>query len=237
MTAEMLAVPEFLTTPAGIAVLAVVAALLVILILELNYRFFAKYLLDFIFALITAIVLSPVLAVTALISKVKYGSVFDYESCVGVKGKVIYVRSFTGINGGLKYLPRILDVLSGRMSFVGPKLVDAGDAALMDDEAMSRFSVRPGIVCPLVTRGHSGLTYEEMFEIDARYIKKREMFTDFGMLLRAFVYKMRGEEMTCYGETVKSYAAVLLDRGAITENDVITARDYAEQSVRNTTFR
>ena len=44
--------PEFFKTTAGHAVIGVVLALAAILIIELNYRLFFKYLLDFIFGVV-----------------------------------------------------------------------------------------------------------------------------------------------------------------------------------------
>ena len=64
---------EFLSTPAGRAVLGVFIAVVVLALLDLNYRFFAKALLDFLFALTVVIILSPLLVTLAVISRVKAG--------------------------------------------------------------------------------------------------------------------------------------------------------------------
>ena len=117
----------------------------------------------------------------------------DYTDCVGLNGKVISVSGFAGISGPLKNLSRILDVLCGKLSVVGPKLVESGDAALIEDGAMERFSVRPGLVSPLAVSGGEQLIYEEMFAADVRYIKRREMFMDFGILICAAVKGIRGD--------------------------------------------
>ena len=114
---------------------------------------------------------------------------------------------------------------------VGPKLVESGDAALIEDGAMERFSVRPGLVSPLAVSGGEQLIYEEMFAADVRYIKRREMFMDFGILICAAVKGIRGDGKKYLGEAAeKSYAQTLLQRGAITEEDVITARNYAAEA-------
>ena len=68
---------QFMASPAGIAIFVVVALALVILILGLNYRFFAKALLDFLFGLIFLIVLSPLYAACAAITKRKAGTVLQ----------------------------------------------------------------------------------------------------------------------------------------------------------------
>mgnify|MGYP001036478986 FL=1 len=233
MINNLLNLKGFLNSPAGIAVFCVAAAALLILILDLNYRLFAKRLLDFIASLITVCVISPLLIVCAVISKVRSenGSVLDYADYIGLNGKVISVSGFAGISGPLKNLSCILDVLCGKLSMVGPKLVESGDAALIEDGAMERFSVRPGLVSPLAVSGGEQLTYEEMFAADVRYIKRREMFMDFGILICAAVKGIRGDGKKYLGEAAeKSYAQTLLQRGAITEEDVITARNYAAEA-------
>lgn len=215
---------------------AAVAVVLLVLILDLNYRIFTKYLLDFLAALITTLVLSPVFAVCAVVSKLRSenGCVFEKTAAVGVRGKVIAVTSFAGIGGCLKNLPRILDVLCGKLSIVGPSVTVASDAALIDDEASERFSVRAGVVSPLALNGNSELTYEDVFAADLKYIKKREMFKDFAILICAAVKGIRGDGRKYLGEASdKTYAQVLLQRGAITEEQAATAKSYAEEASRN----
>lgn len=236
MKLNLLAFMNFLKTPAGTAVFTVAAVVLLILILDLNYRIFTKYLLDFLAAFVTVIVLSPVLAVCAVVSKMRSenGAVFDKTAAVGAKGRVISVTGFAGIDGCLKNLPRILDVLCGKLSIVGPSVMAASDAALIDDEASERFSVRAGIISPLAIGGNAELTYEEVFAADVRYVKKREMFMDFAILINAAVKGIRGDGRKYLGEAAdNTYAQVLIKRGTITEEQAATARSYAEEASRN----
>lgn len=230
------ALPDFFYTSAGIAVLAVVACVLAVLIIDLNYRLFMKYVLDFIFSLIALIVLSPVFAVTAIIVKYRLrgegGSVIERSACIGVKGKIIYVHSFAVLECGLKNLPRLLDVFSGRLSIVGPRILAASDSALIEDEYMDRFSVRPGIIVPLSKDGYE--TYEEMFLSDLRYIKKRELFKDICTVLYTALLTIRGEYKNHIGEACfKSYSQVLLERGSITPDDASKAAAYADEAIKN----
>ena len=55
--------PEFLQSSAGRAVICVAVAVLAILIIELNYRWFFKTVFDAIFAFIAILICSPVIAV------------------------------------------------------------------------------------------------------------------------------------------------------------------------------
>ena len=226
--------PEFFESTAGRAVLGVVITVVVILLIELNYKLFMKAVLDVLFAFIAVIICSPVLLAGAVISKIKTGSALESKAYLGVKGKIIYLHSFAGIEKGIKNLPRLFDVLSGKLSFVGVKPVELADGALMDDEQMERFNARPGLVCHLVLKGYEELTYEDIFALDKRYAKKRELFTDIFIILKNLAYVIRGEGKSYLGQSRdKSYAQVLLERGSITQNDFERANEAAQEALKN----
>lgn len=226
--------PEFFQSTAGRAVLGVLVTVFVILIVDLNYKFFMKAVLDFLFAVIAIIICSPVLLICAVISKKNAGVALESTPYLGAKGKIVYLHSFAGIQKGVKNLSRLFDVLCGRMSFVGVKPMELADGALMDDGQMERFNARPGLVCHLVLSGNEELTYEEMFKLDKRYAKKRELFTDIFIVLKNFAYSMRGESNSYFGESRdKSYARTLVERGTITERDYGRATEIAKDAIKN----
>lgn len=223
---------DFLQNPVFCAlfVAALIAAALIVI--DVNYRYFMKYVLDFVFAVPAAVILSPALAAGAVISKRREGKVFEKTACLGAKGKIIYVHAFAGARGVLRSLPRILDVLSGRLSFVGTKLLEVSDGAFLDDAAMARFATRPGLVSHLAAGGDETLTYEEMFALDAQYAAKRELFRDLFIVLKSFVYAVRGEGRSYMGEArCGGYGEALMARGAVTEEDMERARAYAEEAI------
>jgi lipopolysaccharide/colanic/teichoic acid biosynthesis glycosyltransferase len=222
---------EFLKSPAGHAVFGLVIAVAAVVIIELNYRLFFKYVLDFVFALVFTVVCSPAFLVGAIISRKKEGYVFDETPYLGAKGRIIYVKSFAGA-GAIKNLPRLLSVLSGKASFVGVSFMTVPDGALLDDEAMDRFGARPGLVNHLVLRGHEGLTYEEVFALDKKYVKSRELFTDIFTVIKYFVLLLRGEGKTYLGEAKdSSYGEALLARGQISKADLDNARKNATDAL------
>lgn len=226
---------NFFETPAGTSVLVIALIAVLLLVIELNYRLFFKYVLDFIFALLATIVLSPVLLVCAVISKSRSdgGGIVEKKAYLGANGKIIYVHSFRNIKR-LKNILRIYDVLCGKMSFVGIKLMDIGDGALISDDDMKRFGTRPGLVCHFVRRGYAEMTYEEMFDMDIAYCKKREMFGDIFRIFCALAAYVRGESNTYLGETAeKSYAQVLFECGEINDDDVRRANELADSAIEN----
>jgi len=223
---------EFLKTDAGHAVFGVLIAVILLIFIDLNYRFFTKAVLDFIFAFLGTVILMPLIIPLAVISKVRAGETYETTPYMGVKGKIIRLKSFAGINCGLKYIPRIFGVLSGKLSFVGVKLLKVADGALIDDEYLSRFNARPGLICHLSLKGDENLTYEEMFALDERYARKRELFTDLYVMLKTAVLKIRGEGKSYFGEAAKmSYGEALLARGEITSEDLARAEAYGNEAV------
>lgn len=230
--------PEFFSTPAGIAVFASVIAVVAIVIIELNYRFFFKYTLDFLFSFLLTLICSPVFIILAVISKCRAGKVTEKTPCLGAKGKIIYVRTYAGIKGGAGKFVRIIDVLCGKLSFVGVKLMPLSDGALMDDEMLDRFSSRPGLITHLALYGDESLTYEEMFALDYRYYKKRQLFRDILIVLKCAVYAIRGERGSYFGEAKdKSYGEVLLERGAVTAEDLKMAEENADAALKESEAR
>lgn len=229
---------DFLKTPAGHAVFGIVIAVAAIVIIELNYRLFFKYVLDFIFALIATIICSPVLLAGAIISKKRAGFVFEETPYLGAKGKIIYLKSFAGVSRGIKNMPRLLDILCGRLSFVGVAPLRLSDGALLDDNQMDRFATRAGLVNHLALHGHESMTYEEAFALDARYCKKRELFSDIFIIIKRIILAIRGDGKSYLGETAElSYGETLLKRGTITATDLANAERNAEEALKNEELR
>ncbi|MDE6585604.1 MAG: sugar transferase [Clostridia bacterium] len=219
---------EFLQSAAGRAVAGAVIAVLFILIIDLNYKWFFKLVLDFIFAFLAVIITSPVLIAGAVISRKNAERVYEKTPVLGKGGKIIYITSYAGIERGIKNLPRLLDVLCGRLSFVGIKPMSIGDGALLDDSAMERFAARPGIFSNLALSGDDELTYEQAFKLDKAYAKRRELFTDIFIIIKCAVLAMRGERKSYLGETRdKTYAEVLIERGTITAEEAERAFNAA----------
>lgn len=225
---------DFLKTPAGIALFILFVVVVAVVIIEINYKYFSKIVLDFLFALLATVVCSPVLIVCAVLSRRRSekGNILESVPYLGVGGKIVMLHAFSGIDSRLRYTARLFDILGGRLSFVGVKPLPVEDGALMDDAVMERFTARPGILSHLSVGGDSRLTYEEMFERDIRYAKKRGLFYDIWIAIMHAVLFLRGEGKSYLGESKESsYTGVLLARGEISEEEAESARAYAADAV------
>lgn len=83
----------------------------------------------------------------------------------------------------LDELPQLVNVLRGEMSLVGPRPMLPSDRPMYADWYFERERVRPGITGPWQVAGRDRMSAAEMMEIDIRYVREANVFTDFGMLL------------------------------------------------------
>lgn len=193
------------------------------------------------------------LAADAIYNKVQnaYKTLFVSEYYCGKKGKLICLVTFATerivhdaegnllpeaqrvtkmgkiLRGcGMKYYPLLAAVLTGKLSFVGPRPLSPADYAAMQEEDLVRFQARPGLVSSLEIYGGDSLTYDDLFEEDAEYVRKRSLFRDIGFFVSKIVHRLRGETVRRYGEcTDKSYVQWLLEQGRIDEEE---AKEFAQ---------
>jgi lipopolysaccharide/colanic/teichoic acid biosynthesis glycosyltransferase len=86
----------------------------------------------------------------------------------------------------LDELPQLLNVLRGDMSLVGPRpaLVEEVDA--YPKRALHRLSVPPGITGLWQVSGRAEIGFDEMIDLDLRYVDSCSLKTDLKILLRTF---------------------------------------------------
>ncbi len=86
----------------------------------------------------------------------------------------------------LDELPQLWNVLTGRMSLVGPRPIVAAEADKYRDDFTYYLAVKPGITGLWQTSGRSTLTYDERVALDRRYVESWSALNDLRILLRTF---------------------------------------------------
>ncbi|WP_221324432.1 sugar transferase [Actinoplanes sp. L3-i22] len=91
----------------------------------------------------------------------------------------------------LDELPQLLNVLSGRMSLVGPRPPLPTEAAAYADDVRRRLAVKPGMTGLWQVSGRSDLSWEEAVRLDLRYVENWSLSLDLVILLRTMTAVVR----------------------------------------------
>lgn len=83
----------------------------------------------------------------------------------------------------LDELPTLWNVLRGQMSFVGPRPLLVEYLPRYTAEQSRRHDVRPGITGLAQVNGRNGLSWEEKFRLDVRYVDEQSPALDARILL------------------------------------------------------
>jgi len=81
-------------------------------------------------------------------------------------------------------LPQLVNVLRGQMSLVGPRPALPDEVAAMDQDALRRFAVRPGMTGLWQVSGRSNLGWTEARAYDTYYAENWTVVGDLSIILR-----------------------------------------------------
>ncbi len=84
----------------------------------------------------------------------------------------------------LDELPQLWNVLTGRMSLVGPRPIVAAEAEKYGSDFAYYLAVKPGLAGLWQASGRSTLTYDERVALDRRYAEQWSLGSDIYILLR-----------------------------------------------------
>ena len=206
------------------------------------YERYVKRPLDCTLATGALIVLSPVLAVTALVVRTKLGSpVVFTQDRPGKEEKFFKLYKFRTMtdardeNGELlpdkvrltrvgrairesscDELLELVNIIKGDMAVVGPRPQLVRDMVFMTPKQRRRHSVRPGLTGLAQINGRNELTWEEKLEWDLRYLDKITFVNDAKIVLRT-IAKIRHKEGITDGEnaTALDFGDELLKDGKV----------------------
>lgn len=84
----------------------------------------------------------------------------------------------------LDEIPQFINVLSGKMSLVGPRPEEEAVVALYDERQRQRLSVKPGLTGPMQVYGRGSLSFEERLALERDYLDNLTVSGDIAILLR-----------------------------------------------------
>ncbi|NIM95619.1 MAG: sugar transferase [Anaerolineales bacterium] len=178
-----------------------------------------KRFFDLLLAIPGIILISPFLAIIALLIRVQMGSpVIFRQSRPGLHGKLFSVFKFrtmidaydhqreplpdeerlTGLGRFLRSfsideLPELLNVLAGEMSLVGPRPLLTRYLERYSPEQARRHEVLPGMTGWAQVNGRNAITWEDKFRFDVWYVDNWSLRLDAKILVLTLLTVIRRE--------------------------------------------
>jgi sugar transferase EpsL len=179
----------------------------------------SKRLLDLLLTIPGLLLLSPILALTAVLVRIYHGSpIFFRQLRPGYRGKPFWVIKFRTMSDAhdtqgnllpdeqrltrlgrflrstsLDELPEFFHVLAGQMSLVGPRPLLMQYLGRYSPEQARRHDVLPGITGWAQINGRNALTWEEKFRLDVWYVDHWSLGLDIKILLLTLWKVLRRE--------------------------------------------
>ena len=174
------------------------------------YERYIKRPQDFLCALAAVVVLSPVIAATAFLVRLKLGSpvIFKQER-PGLNGRVFTLYQFRTMTDekdtegnllpdevrltkfgkmlrstSLDELPELFNILKGDMSVVGPRPLLVRYLPLYNAHQARRHEVRPGFTGYAQVHGRNAISWEEKFDLDVEYVDHVTFVGDWKIILQ-----------------------------------------------------
>ena len=89
--------------------------------------------------------------------------------------------------------PQFINVFLGQMTVVGPRPPLPYEVAEYDAWAMQRLAVKPGLTGYWQVGGRSDLDFDDMVELDLKYIRERGLWVNFKTILQTIKVVFTGE--------------------------------------------
>ncbi|MBE5868219.1 MAG: sugar transferase [Lachnospiraceae bacterium] len=161
------------------------------------YEKYIKRALDFIFAFLGLLILSPIILILGMLVRVKLGSPIIFkQKRPGKREKIFTLYKFRTMtdqrdeNGellsdeirltkfgkllrstSLDELPELWNIIRGDMSIVGPRPLLVRYLPLYNERQRRRHDVRPGFTGLAQVNGRNSISWEEKFEWDVKYVE------------------------------------------------------------------
>lgn len=172
---------------------------------------YVKRITDFTVALLLLVILSPLMAASALLIAANHdGPILFKQKRPGKNGKIFTVYKFRTMSTrqcdedgrelsdfermtkigrllrktSVDELPQLFNIIKGEMSFIGPRPLLTEYLELYSPEQMRRHEVLPGISGWAQVNGRNTLTWDEKFAYDVYYVDHCGVLMDMKIFLK-----------------------------------------------------
>lgn len=204
------------------------------------YRRFVKRFFDFILTIPAVIILSPLMAVIALLVRINMGLPIIYkQKRPGIHGNLFSFFKFRSMTNdrdhrgypwpdekrltnfgkflrrtSLDELPELWNVLRGDMSLVGPRPLLVEYLNRYSPEQARRHEVKPGITGWAQINGRNAITWEEKFKYDVWYVDHWNLWLDIKIVFLTIFKVLTGEGINQPGKiTMEEFKGKNKERG------------------------
>ncbi len=187
---------------------------------------FSKRLFDLLTSALALIVLSPVLALTALLVRIQLGGpILFRQQRPGYKGRPFHIFKFRTMidrfapdgsllpdaerltrfgrvlrSTSLDELPELFNILRGEMSVVGPRPLLMEYLPLYSAEQARRHDIPPGLTGWAQVHGRNALSWQDKFRLDVWYVDHWSFWLDLKIIFLTLVKVFKREGITQEGQ-------------------------------------
>jgi len=192
-----------------------------------------KRLFDILVSFSALLLLSPVIALLALLVRLDLGpGVFFRQRRIGWKGREFDLVKFRTMkeavdaagrrlpddrrvtrfgrfmrSASLDELPELWNVLKGDMTLVGPRPLDAANRPLYTEDAFHRHDVMPGVTGWAQIHGRNSIGWDERIAYDLWYVQNRSFALDCRILATTFLIVLGQRGVEADGGGIKTPVA------------------------------
>jgi lipopolysaccharide/colanic/teichoic acid biosynthesis glycosyltransferase len=130
----------------------------------------------------------------------------------------------------LDELPQLFDILSGKMSIVGPRPQTVENIFFMSSEQQKRQEVTPGLTGLAQVRGRNSIDWDERVIYDLKYIENITLWGDIKILFETVGLVLGKKGISQEGNvTFETMGEFLLRTNQITEEDYLKRKKEIEK--------
>lgn len=219
------------------------------------YRNIGKWMLDIVIASLAAVLLSPIIIITAVLVRVKLGSPIVFKQArPGMHEKIFYLYKFrsmtneTGEDGRLlpdaqrltkfgrilrsSSLDEILElanIIKGDMSIVGPRPLSIYYLPHYSEKDRKRHDVRPGLTGLAQVSGRNNLQWEERFAKDLEYVEHLSFLLDLKIVGSTFLKVLKKTDISVRGSSkIMDFGPYCILREEGRNNQKMAGATYSE---------
>lgn len=220
------------------------------------YQRYGKRAIDLVLSLLLLVLFWWVLAIVAILVRVKLGSpVLFKQPRPGKDEKIFNLYKFRTMTDerdaegnllpddvrltkfgkalratSLDELPEVFNIIKGEMAIIGPRPQLVRDMVFMTPEQRRRHDVRPGLSGLAQINGRNAIAWDDKLAYDLKYIEQVTLLGDiaifFKTIAKAFV---KQEGITEDGmATAADYGDYLLAEGRVTREEYARKQAYAK---------